>query len=733
MNVYESIVLTDCWPYKDNTEFKIPKGLSTIYGLNRVNKSSKNANGAGKSFLMGQIHEIQYNLPSLGTTQDRVKRGQRTLKVTNYQNKNIEITVKGNRPHLMCDGKMVAKGSKPVKAAIAKYIPITMDEFNTYVYFDSRVGHPLVMGSSQERKRFFTSFFQLDKLDKERKIFNAYLSELKAYRQSYKEVKAQYKELKAELSKYKSADELEKRIQKVKERLDILTVKQDKLRDQQRQQVFLESTKDQRAILDKLLAERALTEDLFEDLYKSVKEQINRIEDQISKQQIYQKQLRLLAEYKKAMRIVDKKHLSMLDRYGLDKLKIGYKKYELNQEALQSAKRKLTKFMRTEPESVKKPKTDKSIGSLLEQKSRIEHRIKHQAKFGTGNCPTCGQSVDLDDPDKLQSELTAVARLIKQKRAYDDFRVEQQAFMEEQKQAKKIRAELDDLEAKRERYKPYSDAYRAVRDLPDKPDVDKVEEIDIDKLRSKLEASRKQHNALQFLKPNIHLLLQKPSKAITEDFSSEIRQLSEKLARYQSQLELSSIANKKFKSVKKRLTELDELLADEEDLTVLIEGYNDKQIKRMVIRQISQLLMKQVNKYARSVFSENYHFELKWESQIELLVNRKYGKRVETSDVRKLSGAEYKLFSLVLVMALLSFVPKKKRSSVLILDEPSANMHTETRQAFISFLDVMKRVIPSIIVITPKTDEVYPNSKMFTVVKENGYSTIRRGHPNELV
>src|SRR5690606_13266685 len=249
------------------------------------------------------------------TTQDRVKRGQRTLKIRNYQNKEIEITVKGNRPYVMVDGQMQAKGSKDVKKAIEKYIPITMDEFNTYVYFDSRVGHPLVMGYSQERKRFFTSFFQLDKLDKERKIFNSYLSELKAIRQSYVEVKKQYKELKLELSKYKSTEELAAKVGKIKHRLDELTVKQDKLRELHRQQVFLESTKEQRAILEKLLAGRALTEELFDELYQNCKTRIRSLEDQISQQQMYARQIRLLSEYKKAMKAVDKKHLSMLSKH----------------------------------------------------------------------------------------------------------------------------------------------------------------------------------------------------------------------------------------------------------------------------------------------------------------------------------------------------------------------------------------------------------------------------------
>jgi ABC-type uncharacterized transport system ATPase subunit len=85
-----------------------------------------------------------------------------------------------------------------------------------------------------------------------------------------------------------------------------------------------------------------------------------------------------------------------------------------------------------------------------------------------------------------------------------------------------------------------------------------------------------------------------------------------------------------------------------------------------------------------------------------------------------------------LVLALLTFVPSNKRSNILILDEPDANFSEETTEAFKKLLPVLLSVIPSIIVITPKTNERYENAHNFTVVKDKGVSTIQKGHPASL-
>ena len=101
-----------------------------------------------------------------------------------------------------------------------------------------------------------------------------------------------------------------------------------------------------------------------------------------------------------------------------------------------------------------------------------------------------------------------------------------------------------------------------------------------------------------------------------------------------------------------------------------------------------------------------------------------------TSDVRKLSGAESRLFTLILILALLSFVPSNKRPNLLLLDEPDSAMSNETAEAFYKIIKVLSSAIESIVIITVK-DNTYPDTRCYTIIRE-GTSKIVEGHPDEL-
>ena len=134
-----------------------------------------------------------------------------------------------------------------------------------------------------------------------------------------------------------------------------------------------------------------------------------------------------------------------------------------------------------------------------------------------------------------------------------------------------------------------------------------------------------------------------------------------------------------------------------------------------------------MNKYARFVYSESYSFEVKLDKQFDVIVHKRYASGPKSCDVRRLSGAESRMFSLLLIMSFISLMPEKRRSNMLILDEPTANMGLEMQQNFWRFVPVLNKVIPHIIVITPKSDEGLEKSRCFTAVKKNGISILAKG------
>jgi DNA repair exonuclease SbcCD ATPase subunit len=185
-----------------------------------------------------------------------------------------------------------------------------------------------------------------------------------------------------------------------------------------------------------------------------------------------------------------------------------------------------------------------------------------------------------------------------------------------------------------------------------------------------------------------------------------------------------------LETVRGKLRPLKLKLADRAALELLENAFSAKGVESDIIRSICEKLQQQVNKYAKLIFPEDYHFEFELETQFSITVRRKYGKATYSSDVRKLSGAERKLFSLVLLVSLLSFVPKSRRTSLLILDEPTAAMGPENVANFIRFLPVLQKIIPTIVVITPLDPSHYSSiqPEVFTVVKErNGTAKIVKG------
>jgi DNA repair exonuclease SbcCD ATPase subunit len=185
-----------------------------------------------------------------------------------------------------------------------------------------------------------------------------------------------------------------------------------------------------------------------------------------------------------------------------------------------------------------------------------------------------------------------------------------------------------------------------------------------------------------------------------------------------------------IEELRERANGLAERLKEESKIKFLVEAYSDKNIKKLVVEQIGARLMSLVNQYAQQVFEESYRFEFIWDTDISILAHRANGK---VSDVRKLSGAESTLFTIILVCALLSFVPAKKRCNFMILDEPTSHMSAHNKEILHNALKLLNSLIPSIIIVTPKMEERYHGAMEFTVVKgRDGISRLEEGHPDEV-
>lgn len=727
MNEIHSISLANTPLYK-GVDFKIPKGLSVVYGVNRTDSRTKNGNGAGKSYLFSQIGEVLYEEPSVGTKADKVTEGTRTLRLKLANGKKVVIKRTNSKVEVECDGKVQNRTVTQAREWIRNNIPISQEEFNTHVYIDSRVGHPLVLGSNAQRKAFFTSFFQLDKIDEEKKLVSAELRKLKNLRSVYTERVKDYNDLKSKLKGKAKPQEIKAKLSKVKASLEEVQGKQELYHTYVQQQGFL------KAAQTHLKPVQAHVKEVDEGSLTSLKSQIQKKLNLATRRQEQAKKYEYYVQQKKEYEAYVSKltpRVKKLLEQGLSKEELISKEQE-HREALKQNKRitdDIEQLSPKKPTKVDKPKVARD--TLIEQRLLLNRQLTMADKHKKGVCDSCGQAVKLPDVKKVKARLDKVVNMLSLHDKYKDYKAKKKLYKKQVKQKTNLQEEQQQVLTKLEDSIKYAGVTKALDNYVKEPKPYKGKPVTLDKVLNTISKYRDLSRHVEFLLNNLDLLERKETSTPV-DYSKQLQKLNKEYTELRADYEVTRAYGKQLAPLRATLLDMKKQLKDEEILNHLLQAYGDKATKKMVVDSISKMLVDEINKYARLVFPENFTFDFKWGSTVSLTVTRRNGKKVQTTDVRRLSGGEYRLFTLVLVLALLAFVPPSKRTSVLILDEPTANMHKETAERMVHILQAMQTLVPSIVVITPHDDEVYEGAKNFTVIKENGQSRLEKGHPAEL-
>lgn len=735
--------LKDAVLFKD-ASFEFKPGLTVIYGLNQTNaRTSGNGNGAGKSAFFSQPGEILYETPIVGEKQDAVKTGSRLLSAV-IKDKKVSIDRVGTKLNIKVDSKAKKFRTKPLaRKWLAKNIPINQEEWNTYVHIDARIPHPLVMGSSTERRRFFTSFFGLDKLDMERKLFTAELAKLGKIRAGYVEVVAEYRNAKEQAIDEKKLKLLKAKIEAYQTELTDLNEKNIRLQAIAQLLNFEISAKVQLKAL-RAICPDGVDADTFETLIAETKVNLKEnkagLEDAIAWEQ-YERDI---LHYTKALNALSADATKLGNKLGMGAAR---KKCEAASESM----RELAEEIHIARSNVKScdakierkikevAKTKGNRSELLASIDSFRHQYSHAKKFKTGSCETCGQTVKVKNPAELKDKIAELEKQVDAIDAYANYRTALEEQEEAKSDHKEHQASLSELQKKYDALKRYANLCKEFANMPDKPQKFEGRKLEVKVMQRMVDEDREHIQLLAFLHPNLDTILalqkltekQRNSGSMASRLQERVNAIHEKLSKLRAKVEINNVVQENVQRLRKHLKAMKAELVNEEALRLLVESYSDKAMKRMAVKAISSRLMTEVNKYSRFVFPEDFEFEFNWDaSQLSLLVHRKIGKKKVTSDVRKLSGAESKLFTLVLVLALLTFVPARKRCNCLFLDEPTANFSPETTERFKALLPVLNKVIPSIIVITPRTEERYENAAEWTMVKQSGWASLVAGHPS---
>jgi DNA repair exonuclease SbcCD ATPase subunit len=746
MNYLHSIGLQNTGPFKD-LKFDIKPGISMIYGLNRAGgRNSKNSNGVGKSFLGGAPREIVYDSPSVGEKSDRVRHGTRSLEFTNYAGKRIlverQAKGRGEKIKIVEDGVDKEFRTPTIaKSYIEKAWPLTDEEYDTYVAIDSRVPHPLVMGKSAERLRFFTEFFNITKIDAERKLYSAELSNLKRVRAAYDELRAQADKLRADILPTEEREKLEARVKRLRKQLKTLQDRFTGVQDTLRLMQFADSAKESIQILADATAEGEITHKEFERLQSDNAWELKKCRAELEDAERWEQYKRDNERYMRMLEKLSPFAAKLLNKYGDDVFKKTGPQAELrmhqsvNVQAADHAYRVVRDRLRVElPPRVEKPEEDE--GDLQTLLRVYKHHLEHAEQFEDGKCETCGQPVKIKDPALVQKKIKTIKQKLLDHEAYREYKEALNQRRKDKADILTLKAELEKERAEEDRLSKWEDAHEELCKLPERPEPFVGKKLQTVVLKKMIEELNERRSLLRYMEPHLDSVIdfQKLTKeqikeaAESHDLALQMNELQDKCARFQAKLEVQETLSERLADMRTRLREMREELKDEEPLKLLVQGFQDKNIKKMIIEAISQRLMALVNKYAAMILPEQFTFEFKWESDIKILCHRPESK--EPIDVRRLSGAESTLFTLILVCALLAFVPSKKRSSVLILDEPTARLSDEMTQVFVKLVRIMNTLIPSIVILSPKM-EIIEGAHVYTVVKNKGVSQIVEGFPNQ--
>ncbi len=695
MNIVKKIGIADIGPFKKGTMLPILPGISFLYGKNTL--AGGNANAVGKTLLATSINDTFYE-PTV--RQDKPKAGRR---VVVFQKNKQEIKIvheagKSERVTIFVDGQdRTPRTASAAKKEAQKLWGLTDDEYLTYGFVDYATPHPLVKGTTAVRKSFFSSFFGLDRMDTEKKVFMKELAEVKKSKAAHAELEKAFNSVRSDMLTKERKLELETQLADLQTRLKVLKRKQEAANAAQTVKTFIEVAG------PKLKQVASVTRSS-----KEIKRDLRGVEAAQEQQDLYRDYVRDLKRYKEATEGLDMSvSLESLKNYA-DKAKVA--EHLIYEFSLYEAPKR--------PQKIEKPEGERDANEALIRK--LQHEIKHAQKFSEGVCDTCGQSVKARPAKVINRELSAAQDLEDQWILYEKYRKDFEQFKKEDARHQEMVEQVEREKKILKKYTPMKALYDARKDLPPKPErVEKPEIVgNKQELLQELEIT-------VFKETNEDMIEATKTYAPVEFDESKLETVQERIYKIRAQLDLHASVKARALEIRERLKDLNIQVKKQEALELIIQGYADKAMKKQAIEAISHYLMESVNRYASLVF-ENYSFEFVWGTQIQILVHRPEG----TSDVRKLSGAESMLFTLILILSLLAFVPSSKRLSLLVLDEPYASFSQVTAELFTKLLPHINQVIPSILIVTPKSGFRVEGAHEFTAVKRKSGTQIVKGHPD---
>lgn len=678
--------------FQDATKFNFgDTGLTVVHGLN-TNGGHRNTNAAGKSLLMSTLQDLLYRDVLVGSRRDRVTDGYVSLEFGKTREDKYKLVHSKKKLQVSKDGSSLEiREQAEVDKLVKAILPTSIEAYSTLIHLDNRVPHPLIRGETDARKKFFTKFFDLDTTDPLRKLASLGLADIKSSGKLLTDKRSRHAHL---VEHRQNTAELKKKLRALQAKRDSMQTIIDEYQEQAALRQFVTEHKDALGNVPDL---RALSK------------RVTAIEHELEGAEA-------LADYSAELRAWKKSKIAH-DAY-METHQIVDPPSELD-----ACKRALKDI-----EDYKENYADLTI-EIKQIKQKLEDLVDPSTEHGTngGVCDTCGavltgklmqkhkqaQEVALDRYTAKRKELRAKGKELTIKRAALSEPPGDAADVE---QRMAVLRELPKLSAK-----------------PEKPDTGGTDtEVDVDALRAELKKLQAKKDKFFWARGDLFRQAQEIQDVEAflniDDPTTAYMRLVDRLSSASMEYEVSKKADVEIAELEAFIEESEKAATKAEALTILEKAYGTRGIRKVLINTVCQRLEEVLNSYSKALLPEDYVFSLEMDTQFRIEVTRN---GALPSDVRRLSGAESSLFSLLLWAGLMSFVPKAARPNVLILDELDANMGDETKERFCEFIPKLLSVVEHVVVVTPHSEVRYedyvPTVKYVTVVKQGQTAKIVSG------
>lgn len=384
-----------------------------------------------------------------------------------------------------------------------------------------------------------------------------------------------------------------------------------------------------------------------------------------------------------------------------------------------------------------------SLNSRIE---KLEDHIADVSDHGE-HCPLCGAELDADTAREILDETRAQSKATRRKLgevAKITGKVKQLAKLnlvspqqrdELRTRQRRLRSIAESMAHAGETKKALQRVAKLVGEMPPKVAAEPPESPpgDPDELAEQLAELRKQQAALVRVKA-VRSELDKaeklpPVKQLkrrADRLSDRLERLTEALARREDRLAEWRAARKTLAGLRVKAETAAAALSDRELVEKLVDAYGRNGLKLEVLRRAAAAVEDNLNKYSPLLFAERMSFRIVVdENTTDITAVRQNG---QASDVRFLSGAESRMFSLLWLIGVLPLIPDSRRVNLAVLDEFESGVDDMTRKMLVDeYLPRLNELVPHVVFVTPGTVEDGPGRRLVTVVKEKGVSRLVEG------